>query len=73
MVPSELRSCLHPAAVPADVPRILGPGTLREAYEAERGARIRDQAAAVDCGHKLAVLDELIDAFNVVHASHEGD
>jgi hypothetical protein len=49
-VPEAMRSCAPPHAAPAAIGRWVTPERLRAAYEAERRARLADEAALRECG-----------------------
>lgn len=70
MLPDELRTCLHAVRSPAPLGHIIGTAALRVGYDAERQARLTDEAAAIDCAHKLGAVVDLVDAFNAEHGSH---
>jgi hypothetical protein len=48
--PEAAHACPAPAAAPAALPRWVSPEWLRAAYEAERAARMADEAALRECG-----------------------
>ena len=69
-VSDDLRSCGHPAAAPKPLPKVVSVPGLRAGYDAEHAARVGDQAAAIECGRKLVLVMEAVDAFNLTHKPH---
>jgi hypothetical protein len=48
--PEAAHACPAPVAAPGPLPRWVSPERLRAAYEAERAARVADEAALRACG-----------------------
>jgi hypothetical protein len=48
--PEAAHACPAPVAAPGPLPRWVSPERLRAAYDAERAARVADEAGLMACG-----------------------